>query len=198
MSDPKKITFEVNITGSVTLPEFPAWFENIVAGFSPELKQDVVNEIIADDLENLFRDHEAKNGVKADEIPHLPVGTKLDVWPHDDNPLAWLEDPDFGANLGRKTATQHAQAARARVAAGRGRPAKTVDPQAVVRTRNAFLAVDDTRPDPFGLGRANSAKLDVIRQGLRADPGEPASLKRLADALGRHADLMAKTGRKVH
>lgn len=171
MSDPKKLTFNMNISGSV---EFPVWFENIVAGFSAELKQDVLNEVIADGLADFVAQHEAEHGVF--------VG----------------EDPDFEDNLARKTAAQHAQAARARVAAGRGRPAKTIDPQAVVRTRNAFLAVDDTRTDPFGLGLANSAKLDVIRQGLRADPDEPASLKRLADALGRHADLLAKSGRKVH
>lgn len=178
MSDPKKLTFDLNISGSV---EFPEWFENAVAGFGPELKQDVLNEVIADGLADFVAQHEAEHGDTAAE-----------------DPLAWLNDPDFGANLGRKTATQHAQAARARVVAGRVRPAQTIDPQAVVRTRNAFLAVDDTRPDPFGLGRANSAKLDVIRQGLRADPDEPASLKRLAEALGRHADLLAKTERKVH
>lgn len=171
MSDPKKLTFDLNISGSV---EFPVWFENIVAGFSAELKQDVLNEVIADGLADFVAQHEAEHGVF--------VG----------------EDPDFGANLACKTAAQHAQAARARVAANRGRPVKAVDPRDVARTRSIFAALDDTAADPFGLGRANSAKLDVIRQGLRADPDEPASLKRLADALGRHADLLAKTERKVH
>lgn len=178
MSDPKKLTFDLNISGSV---EFPVWFENIVAGFSAELKQDVLNEVIADGLADFVAQHETENG-------------DSDL----KDPLAWLDDPDFGANLGRKTAVQHAQAARARFAAGRGRPAKTVDPQAVVRTRNAFLALDDTRPDPIGLARANSARLAAMSAGLRADVDDASSLKRLADALGRHAELLAKTERKVH
>ena len=178
MSDPKRLTFDLNISGSVV---FPVWFETIVAGFSAELKQDVLNEVIADGLADFVAQHEEEHGDSDRK-----------------DPLAWLDDPDFGANLGRKTAVQHAQAARARVAAGRVRPAKTVDPQAVVRTRSIFAALDDTAADPFGLGRANSAKLDVIAKGLRADVDDASSLKRLAEALGRHAELLAKTERKVH
>lgn len=222
MSDAKKLTFDFNITGSV---KFPDWFENIVAGFSAELKQDVVNEIIADDLEKLFEEHEAKNGVGPDE-----------------NPLGWLDDPDFGANLGRKTAAQHAQDARARVAARRERQAtrrenldafdvgrkaiekllgsggpsrfdaatdkffekitKEADQRAAAAQRVANY-LDPTTEDPFHGGLANSAKLNLLMTGLRANEDDPESLRKLAEATDRYAKASAKaaaarTNKKIH
>lgn len=128
MSTGKNINFDIRISGSVSF-ELP----------------EAALEKIADDLENLFREHEAKNGVKSGEIPHLPVGTKLDVRPQDENPLSWMDDPDFGANLGRKTAAQHADAAR----------------HQVIRHR-ILREAGPTAADPFGLGRDASRRLSEI------------------------------------
>lgn len=173
MSDDDKIEFELNITGSVKIPTIPKWLKDFTAGFSPELAAEVVKEHIADGLEAFFQQHEAEHGAGAAQT------MTLDEYQQ------------------RKTAAQHAQTARERLYSRRGRPAKAVDPQAAVRTRNAFLSLDDTVADPFGLGLANSAKLDVISAGSRATEDDPISVRRLADALRRHADLLAKS-RKVH